>query len=185
MPPLQSAEIRAQTPHPKVGADIRSPDHRTLPWEALRWWGPTQAAEATWDESHRGRVIHKSPSQVVASRWKPACVASSKGLPKPATRVARQPDLAGTGTTGSGQGVGGVLPGRWLPVALPLPSRLLNIYPTWPTIRKVSWGAMGCTFCRAQYSPKCPGKKNLVSQENNRMPVFTLCQCQTLLKARC
>lgn len=48
-------------------------------------------------------------------------------------------DLGGTGTAGSGLGVGGgVLPGRWLPAALPLPSRLLNIYPTRPTIMKVS-----------------------------------------------
>lgn len=48
------------------------------------------------------------------------------------------PDPGGTGTAGYGQGVGGgVLPGWCLLATLPLPSQLLNIYPTQSTIRKL------------------------------------------------
>lgn len=91
VPPLQSAELRTETSHSEAGADIWSPARCTLRWEMPKRSGPTQAAEATWDKLRCGWAILKHPLQVVASRWKPTCVASSKCLPRPATRVAWQP----------------------------------------------------------------------------------------------
>lgn len=172
-----TVELRAQTSHPKVGADTGPPT--TTHFSALpRWSCPAQAAGASWDECHRGPAIHQSPLQV--RNFQEACVA-------PSTSSLQSPNSKPGGTAATTSVAPALQDLVQDQVAAPgsasPPGQFLTVGQVGSMFSKASREAMGYTLHGAQYTPKSLEKK-LIAQRNNRMPIFIPCQCETWLKAK-